>query len=212
MPTGVALRDVRQQLFEAAERVLRRDGANGLTSRAVTDEAGVAKGVLHRHFADFDDFLAELVLERIARLDAQGAELRASAGSGSVAGRLTEALDRLFDPVTVSVVGLVIFRDGLRARLRRAGTAHGIPVLTQAAGMVSGYLRDECEMGRIAADADVDALAPALIGAAHMLYAAHMPYAEREAGRETSREAARPGELRRVVDAVIADVVQRRLL
>ncbi|MER7370837.1 TetR family transcriptional regulator, partial [Nonomuraea wenchangensis] len=51
MPTGVALRDVRQQLFDAAERVLLRAGATGLTSRAVTDEAGVAKGVLHRHFA-----------------------------------------------------------------------------------------------------------------------------------------------------------------
>ncbi|MFI6476474.1 TetR/AcrR family transcriptional regulator [Nonomuraea sp. NPDC050663] len=198
MPTGVALRDVRQQLFEAAERVLLRDGANGLTSRAVTDEAGVAKGVLHRHFADFDDFLAELVLARIARLDAEGAELRASAGSGPVAGHLTEALIRLFDPVTVSVVGLVIFRDGLRARLRRAGTAPGIPVLTQAAGVVAAYLRDECEMGRIAADADVDALALSLIGAAHLVYA--------------DREAERPGDLHKVVEAVIADVVQRRLL
>ncbi|NUT43381.1 MAG: TetR family transcriptional regulator [Thermoactinospora sp.] len=198
MPTGVALRDVRQQLFEAAERVLLRDGANGLTSRAVTDEAGVAKGVLHRHFADFDDFLAELVLARIARLDAEGAELRASAGSGPVAGHLTEALIRLFDPVTVSVVGLVIFRDGLRARLRRAGAAPGIPVLTQAAGMVGAYLRDECEMGRIAADADVDALALSLIGAAHLVYA--------------DREADRPRDLHKVVEAVIADVVQRRLL
>jgi AcrR family transcriptional regulator len=54
VPTGVALRDVREQLFGAAERVLLRDGPSALTSRAVTDEAGVAKGVLHRHFADFD--------------------------------------------------------------------------------------------------------------------------------------------------------------
>jgi len=56
MPTGVAIRDVRAQLFDAAERVLRRDGPSGLTSRAVTAEAGVAKGVLHRHFDDFDAF------------------------------------------------------------------------------------------------------------------------------------------------------------
>ena len=32
-----------------------------------------AKGVLHRHFVDFDAFLAELVLDRIARLDTQAA-------------------------------------------------------------------------------------------------------------------------------------------
>jgi AcrR family transcriptional regulator len=67
VPTGVALRDVREQLFDAAERVLLRDGPRALTSRAVTTEAGVAKGVLHRHFADFDAFLAALVEDRIAR-------------------------------------------------------------------------------------------------------------------------------------------------
>ncbi|MCK2215405.1 TetR family transcriptional regulator [Actinomadura sp. ATCC 31491] len=200
MPTGVALRDVRRQLFEAAGRVLFRDGASGLTSRAVTEEAGVAKGVLHRHFDDFDDFLAELVSERIAALDGPAADLRAGAGTGAVADRLTAALIHLFDPVTVSIVGLVVFRDELRARLRRAHPAPGIPLLTQAASVLSAYLRDERAMGRLAADADVDALALALIGAAHLLFA------DREAGPPA------PGTLAGVVDAVIADVVQRRLL
>ena len=72
MPTGVAIRDAREQLFDAAERVLLRAGPSALTSRAVTTEAGFAKGVLHRHFADFDAFLAELVLDRIARIDRPG--------------------------------------------------------------------------------------------------------------------------------------------
>ncbi|MEW9550991.1 TetR/AcrR family transcriptional regulator [Nonomuraea sp. NPDC050783] len=200
MPTGVALRDVRRQLFDAAERVLLRDGAGGLTSRAVTDEAGVAKGVLHRHFADFDDFLAELVRERLARLDAQAAGLRAAAGTGTVAGNLTAALVELFDPIAVSIVALVLFRDELRARLRRAGPGAGVPVLTQAAGAIGAYLGEERAMGRIAADADVDALALSLIGAGHLLFAG------RDAG---SRE---PGDVAQVVHAVIADVVQRRLL
>ncbi len=43
MPTGVALRDVRQQLFDAAQRVLLQAGPDALTSRAVTTEAGCAK-------------------------------------------------------------------------------------------------------------------------------------------------------------------------
>src|SRR5215813_9316346 len=84
VPTGVAIRDPRGQLFGAAERVLLRDGPGGLTSRAVTAEAGVAKGVLHRHFADFDAFLAELALDRIAQLERQGAKLKEAAGTGSV--------------------------------------------------------------------------------------------------------------------------------
>src|SRR3954452_20717393 len=86
VPTGVAMRDVREQLFEAAERVLLRAGPSALTSRSVTAEAGCAKGVLHRHFADFDAFLAELILDRIGRMDARTAALCASAGTGTVAG------------------------------------------------------------------------------------------------------------------------------
>ncbi len=123
MPTGVALRDVREQLFDAAERVLLRDGPQALTSRAVTTEAGVAKGVLHRHFADFDSFLAALVEDRIARLGHQAEALRAAAGIGTVAGNLTAALTELFGSVTREIVSLLIFRDDLRARLRRSRPA-----------------------------------------------------------------------------------------
>jgi AcrR family transcriptional regulator len=168
MPTGVALRDPREQLFAAAERVLLRAGPTALTSRAVTDEAGVAKGVLHRHFADFDAFLAELVLDRIRGLDEEA--LRDRAGSGSVTDNLTAAVTRVFGPVAVAIVGLVTFRDGLRARLRAAGLG-GIPLLAQATAMIAGYLAAERDLGRLAADADVDTLALTLIGTVHMLFA-----------------------------------------
>ncbi|MEU9837393.1 TetR family transcriptional regulator [Streptosporangium sp. NPDC048047] len=200
MPTGVHIRDARRQLFDAAERVLLQDGPNALTSRAVTIEAGVAKGVLHRHFPDFDAFLTELVQDRIVRIDDQAAALRESAGTGTVAGNLTGALIDLFDPVAVAIVSLVIFRDELRVRLRRARPAHGIPVLAEATAMLASYLNDECEMGRIAADADVDTLALSLIGAGHLLFA--------------GREDAPPeiGAVDTVVTTVIADVMQRRLL
>jgi AcrR family transcriptional regulator len=199
VPTGVHIRDARQQLFDAAERVLFRDGPSALTSRAVTTEAGVAKGVLHRHFADFDAFLAELVHDRIARVEAQAAALRESAGTGTVAGNLTGALIELFDPVAVAIVSLVIFRDELRARLRQAGSA-GIPILAEATAMIASYLTEECELGRIAVDADVDSLALSLIGAGHMLFA----------GRKGTPPDA--GTVDLVVTTVIADVVQRRLL
>ena len=110
-----------KQLFAAAERVLVRDGPDALTSRAVTTEAGCAKGVLHRHFADFDAFLAELVL---------------------------------------------------------ATTPTGIPLLTEAAAMIAAYLTAERSLGRIAPDADIDTLAPTLIGAAHMLFTGPPPNAD----------------------------------
>jgi AcrR family transcriptional regulator len=200
VPTGVAMRDARDQLFAAAERVLLRDGPNALTSRAVTTEAGVAKGLLHRYFADFDAFLADLVLDRVARIAIQGAGLRDSAGTGSVAGNLTGALMTLFSSVAVAIIPLVTFRDELRARLREARPAGGVPVLTEATAMIASYLGVERELGRIAVDADVEALALMLIGAGHLMFAG------RE-GAPTSAEA-----VEKVVDTALADVVQRRLL
>jgi AcrR family transcriptional regulator len=187
MPTGLALRDPREQLFAAAERVLLRAGPNGLTSRAITDEAGVAKGVLHRHFADVDAFLAELVLDRIGRLDERA--LHESAGAGTVDDNLTAALTNLFGPVAVAIVGLITFRDGLRNRLRQAGVS-GVPLLTQAAAMIAAYLAAERDLGRITADADVDTLALTLIGSAHMLFA----------GQDG---APAPEEVRKIVAAVV---------
>lgn len=194
MPTGVALRDAREQLFNAAERVLLRDGPNALTSRAVTTEAGCAKGVLHRHFTDFDAFLAELVRDRIARLDSQAAALRDAAGTGTVTGNLAHALTDLFESVAVAVVGLITSRDELRARLRRS-TPTGIPVLTEAAAMFAAYLTAERELGRISTDADVDTLAPTLIGAGHLIFA--------------DRKGAPPevGAVRKVVSTVMAGVM-----
>ena len=193
MPTGVALRDVRAQLFDAAERILLRDGPHALTSRAVTTEAGVAKGVLYRHFADFDAFLAELVEDRVARLGDQAAALREAAGTGTVAANLTGVLTDLLGSVAVAIVALITFRDDLRARLRQAGHA-GVPLLTEAAAMIASYLAAERDLGRISADADVDTLAPTLLGATHLLFA----------GRDGPPP--EPEAVRKVVTTVIAGV------
>jgi len=165
----VAIRDPRRQLFDAAERVLLRNGPGGLTSRAVTAEAGVAKGVLHRHFADFDAFLAELILDRIAGIGAQATALRATAGSGTVAGNLAAVLPEVFSPAILALIRLVIARDDLRTRLKTV-TGSRIPLISESTAMVADYLAAERDLGRIPADADISTLAPTLIGAAHLLF------------------------------------------
>ncbi|KAF4408504.1 TetR/AcrR family transcriptional regulator [Streptomyces lycii] len=198
MPTGVHLRDPRQQLFDAAERVLLRDGPNGLTSRAVTDEAGCAKGVLHRHFSDFDAFLAGLVLDLAAQLERQAGALRDSVGTGTVAGNLTSALTTLFGPVPLAIIPLITFRDELRARLREARPGGGITVLAEATSAVSAYLAAERELGRVAAGADIDSLTLSLVGGGHLLFADRAPGPPATAA------------VSRFVTAVIADAVQRR--
>jgi AcrR family transcriptional regulator len=196
MPTGVAIRDPRGQLFEAAERILLRDGPAGLTSRSVTAEAGVAKGVLHRHFADFDDFLAELALARVARVADQAAGLRAVAGSGTVGGNLAAALPSLFAPEALALIRLIIARDELRARLR-AATGSRIPLVSESTAMVAGYLAAERDFGRIAPAADIPTLAPTLIGAAHLLFA------------DSGDDGPDPAAIARVVTTVLAGAAAR---
>jgi AcrR family transcriptional regulator len=195
VPTGVAIRDAREQLFDAAERVLLRDGPSALTSRAVTTEAEVAKGVLHRHFADFDDFLGELVLDRIARIEDQAAALRSRAGTGTVADNLAGALTDLFGTVAVAIIALITFRDDLRARLRQARPAPGVPLATEATAMIAAYLAAERDLGRIKFYADIGALAPTLIGAGHLLFA------------DRKGDAPDAGAVRRLVTTVIAGAV-----
>jgi AcrR family transcriptional regulator len=195
----VHLRDARQQLFDAAERVLLRDGPGALTSRAVTDEAGCAKGVLHRHFTDFDAFLTELVVDRAAQLESQANALRESAGTGAVADNLTAALTKLFGPVPVAIIPLITFRDELRARLRRARPGGGIAILAEATAAVSAYLADERDLGRIAADADIDSLTLSLVGGGHLLLS------DRDPCPTTAT-------VNKLVKTVLADVVQRQSL
>jgi AcrR family transcriptional regulator len=198
MPIGVRLRDARRQLYDAAERVLLREGPNGLTSRAVTDEAACAKGLLQRYFADFDAFLAELVLDRAAQLEAQGQALREAVGTGTVTGNLTGALTTLFGPVPVAIIPLITFRDELRARLRQARPGGGIAILAQITTAVSAYLADERALGRIAADADIDSLTLSLVGGGHLLFA------DRDPGPPS------PATVDKLVTTVLADVAQRR--
>lgn len=167
MPTGTPIRDIRDQLFGAAERVLLRDGPDALTSRAVTTEAGVAKGIVHRYFPDFDAFLAALTLTHIERLDTLSTELRSTAGAGTVPGNLANALTTALTPVRIRMISLVCSRHELLARLRIT-TPTGIPLAAEITRMIAGYLTAERGLGRIAITTDVDHLAVLLVGGAHL--------------------------------------------
>lgn len=168
MPTGIPIRDIHEQLLDAADRVLLRDGPDALTSRAVTTEADVAKGILHRHFGDFDALLAKLVVRRLERLDLQSTRLRASAGTGTVEDLLASAMAEALDASTIRVISLVGSRRALLERLRLI-TPAGTPLLAQTTRMIAAYLTAERGLGRIALTVDVDTLAVMLVGGAYLL-------------------------------------------
>jgi AcrR family transcriptional regulator len=173
VPTGHALHDPRQQLVAAAERVLLRDGAAGLTGRSVTAEAGVAKGVLHRHFADFDTFVAYLVNERIRRFREVAEDLAGRTGRATVSENVAAALAELLDPVVLALVPQIIAHPRIRSRLA-PNERPGPPLLSDAAAVVQDYLAREQQQGRITATADLGTTALSVIATAHLLLAGEL--------------------------------------
>src|SRR4030081_668028 len=73
-----ALRDA---LLEAAERVLERDGLQGLTLRAVAREAGVSHAAATHHFGDLTGLVSELAAIGFRQFGAAMAAARASAAT-----------------------------------------------------------------------------------------------------------------------------------
>ena len=168
MPRGVAIPEVREQLFAAAGRVLAQAGPAGLTTRAITAEAGVANGVLHRHFRDLDRFLAEFVASRLAAIARTAASMPSRAGQGSVAANLTDAILALFGADALAMMNLVAARPELQPAAEHAA-APAAGGISDVEGHFAAYLDAEGKLGRIAPGTDTQALAFTLIGAVHHL-------------------------------------------
>jgi AcrR family transcriptional regulator len=167
MPRGKAIPEVAEQLFAAADRVLTRDGPAGLTTRAITAEAGVANGVLHRHFRDLDAFLASFTATRLQAITDAAAALPDRAGQGSVTGNLTEAAVAVFGASAQALMSLVAVKPELSVALEHdTGGTGGLGDIEQH---FTAYLDAEKKLGRIRPDADTQTLAFTLLGTTHHL-------------------------------------------
>jgi AcrR family transcriptional regulator len=167
MARGVAIPEVREQLFAAADRVLARDGPAGLTTRAVTAEAGVANGVMHRHFHDLDEFLASFAASRLVVIADGAAALPGRAGDGTVTGNLTEATVAVFGISAQALMSLVAAKPELGQALEHAtGRAGGLGDIER---YFAAYLDAEKKLGRIGPSADTETLAFTLLGTVHHL-------------------------------------------
>ncbi|MFF9512197.1 TetR/AcrR family transcriptional regulator [Streptomyces sp. NPDC014724] len=167
-PRGVAIPDVRERLFDAAVRILAREGPAALTSRAITTEAGCAKGMLHKHFDGLDEFVAELVLDRFARSARQAAELHERVGLATIAENLGAVALALLDSLDPTVAGLAMTRPATSLRIREA-LAAGAPGFAAIQDSITDYLDTEIRLGRLGASTDAASIALALVGTIHHL-------------------------------------------
>jgi AcrR family transcriptional regulator len=167
-PRGVARPDVRERLFAAAERVLARGGPTALTSRAVTSEAGCAKGLLHNHFRSLDGFLVELALDRVGRVAQRVGRLADEAGKETVRGNVLGAALALLDAPGPMLAGLAATRPVTFAHVRQA-MYDGESTFKTIQQVITDYLEAERAIGRLPADADTATLGLALVGTVHHL-------------------------------------------
>lgn len=166
--------DVRERLFAAAERVVQREGPGALTSRAITGEAGCAKGLLHAHFAGLDEFVADLCLDRFARTARQAEKLPERAGQDTVAANLGSVALALFDSGGPTIAGLAMTRPAASLRIRQALEA-GVPGFSAIQEAITAYLDAEQRLGRLAKDTDTTTVALAVVGTVHHLLMTSRP-------------------------------------
>ena len=167
-PRGVAIPDVRERLFAAAERVMARGGAAALTSRAVTGEAGCAKGLLHNHFRSLDQFLAEFALDRVGRVAERVGRLAGDTGRGVVHDNVLGAALALVDAPAPMLAGLAATRPATFAYVRQA-MDDGESTFRTIQRVITDYLESERLIGRLPAGTDTATTALALVGTVHHL-------------------------------------------
>jgi TetR/AcrR family transcriptional repressor of bet genes len=113
----------RAQITEAFARVLAAHGYAGATIAAVAEEAGVAPGLVHHHFADKADLLASLVKELMGRFRRRTRAIDATtnplAAYGAAAVRLDDTADAIAARCWVGVLAEAVRDPTLFAQVRR---------------------------------------------------------------------------------------------
>lgn len=88
----------RKVILDAARRVFERDGAKGLTMRAIASEAGYAAGAVYFYFDSRAAIMAELAIGELTQMtkDLKGAPTRDAAERATAAARALAQAESLF--------------------------------------------------------------------------------------------------------------------
>lgn len=153
----------RERILDAAARVMREQGVAHATTKEIARAAGCSEALLYRHFDDKQRLFMAVLQERLPGF----ALPDGAVGTGTVEDNLARLVGGLLDfyvdsfPISASIFS----SSTLLARHREAIAAHGAGPQTPQLRL-QAYLEAEREVGRVRADADVEAVARLLVGAA----------------------------------------------
>jgi len=158
--------DTRSRLIAATLTVVRREGYQCTTTRAIAAEAGVAEGTIYRHFANKRELCSAAVAEQNAPVMALMANLPSQAGTRTVRAHLVDALTELatlrgdFLPLEIGILSDPK-ETAQRYSLESLAT-HGPPVAFLG---LKSYLELEQRIGRIRTDVKAERVAVVLLAA-----------------------------------------------
>ena len=181
--------NLREHLISTAARLIDQRGSAGLAVRDIAREAQVADGALYNYFEDKEDLLAQALLHHVATVMSEAPRMP-EAGTGTVAGNLTFFIDggmASLYRVVPAFAGLMSQPNVLRRFHAMVGgdAAFAAPAGEQHPGaegagdppesreprslpdILLHYLQAEQRLGRIDADADLDAATSLIVGAIH---------------------------------------------
>lgn len=153
----------RQQILDAAGRLIRNRGLARVTTKEIAREAGCAEGTLYKHFDRKDDLVLAVILEHIPKLEETLSKERV--GKGDLARnleRIALAAIKFFEEISSATMCLAADPE-LLARHREAvrDRKGGPKILFQH---VAAYVEGEQRCGRIAAGLDPLSVAGLLLG------------------------------------------------
>ncbi|MCR2783534.1 MULTISPECIES: TetR/AcrR family transcriptional regulator [unclassified Microbacterium] len=151
------------RILDAAARVMRERGLARTTTKEIARAAGCSEALLYKHFADKQEIFVRVLGERMPPVRITSDMV----GKDSVAGNLERIVEQLLAfyvqsfPIAASIFSSHDLVTAHRESMHARGVGPHMPAL-----MVRNYLEAEADAGRIARDADAEAIATALTGAA----------------------------------------------
>ena len=170
MPTNLSSvsESTRDRILDAAADVMTRLGLAKATTKEIARAAGCSEALLYTHFREKEEIFLGVLTDRLPSLTGTLSARPGQAGSGSVRDRLIEVVDLgvRFYAGGLAIGSSMLGDPELVRRHREWLLAHGVGP-QHANRMLADYLRAEQAAGRVAAEADADAVAAMLLGASY---------------------------------------------
>jgi len=166
---------LRETLIGHAPRLIRREGPQALTMRALAAEAGCAVGLPYKVFANREDLVAALVHIELRHLAEALRDWATQAGTRTVGENLGRYAALLLERDAPALVLAEEIGDAdLDAAVSEQARDTGL--LASFATTVADYLAAEKRLGRVADDVDTKAYGFLITGAVHNLVASPAGY------------------------------------